>query len=130
MIGPRILDVGNCSADRASLRRTLQQQWDVELVSVDDGAAAIRELIAGPFQLVMINRLLDCDGSEGLNVLRAIKSDPRLASIPAMLITNYAEHQKLAIAEGAIAGFGKRELGTTELRTKIRHIIEANGVKP
>jgi two-component system chemotaxis response regulator CheY len=62
-----------------------------------------------PFDLVLINRKLDQDYSDGINVLRMIKADYDLANTPVMLITNHADHQQAAVTEGAEYGFGKLE---------------------
>ena len=49
-------------------------------------------------------------------VLEAIKSDPHLAEVPVMLVTNYPEHQALAVAAGAVPGFGKNALNSPQTR--------------
>jgi hypothetical protein len=45
-----------------------------------------------------------------LDIIKQIKADARLKSVPCMLITNYADQQKAAVAVGAEYGFGKKEL--------------------
>ena len=45
-------------------------------------------LRAGEFDLVLVNRVLDADGSSGLDLIRAIKADPDLANVPVMLVSN------------------------------------------
>jgi two-component system chemotaxis response regulator CheY len=57
--------------------------------------------------LVLINRKLDQDYSDGTEILKKIKANPDFAAIPVMIITNYPEHQELAVAMGAEYGFGK-----------------------
>jgi CheY-like chemotaxis protein len=74
--------------------------------------------------LVTVNRKLDCDYSDGVEVIRQIKADPELAAAPVMLITNYPEHQEAAIAIGAIRGFGKLELGKPETLQRLQPILE------
>ncbi len=59
---------------------------------------------------MLVNRLLDADGSDGLEVIRAMQADPALRSIPVMLVTNYPEYQGQAMAAGAVPGFGKAAL--------------------
>ncbi|MEO2046576.1 MAG: hypothetical protein ABGX16_08370 [Pirellulales bacterium] len=68
----------------------------------------------------MVNRKLDRDQSEGIEVLKQIKEDPELADVPVMLITNYAEHQEAATAAGAVRGFGKLELEQEETLKRLR----------
>lgn len=107
----RVLDVGNCDQDHGSIQNLIQRHFAAEVVRVhgpDDALAALR---AGPFELVVVNRKLDRDGSDGLALIRQIKADEQLRATPVMLITNYAEYQAQAVAAGAESGFGKSELG-------------------
>lgn len=60
--------------------------------------------------LVTVNRKLDRDYSDGLDVIKKIKSDPEVGSVPVMLVTNYDEHQQEAMDAGAVMGFGKLAL--------------------
>ncbi len=72
----------------------------------------------------MVNRKLDIDYTDGLEIIRQIKADPQLAAVPCMLVTNYAEHQQAAVAAGAEPGFGKLELGSPETRAKLARFLE------
>lgn len=105
----RVLDVGNCVPDHAAMRRLLEGRYHAEVHqahAADDTLAALR---SQPFDLVLINRKLDIDYSDGIEILRQIKSDEQLRQVPVMLITNYPEHQEEAVQLGAEYGFGKLE---------------------
>ena len=65
----RVLDVGQCGPDHATIRTYLTRNFDCEVVQVDDAAGALSELKSGPFDLVLVNRKLDCDYSDGLEVI-------------------------------------------------------------
>lgn len=106
----RVLDVGQCVPDHAAIRRLLETSFHAvveQTHALDDTLARLRET---PFDLVLVNRKIDIDYSDGLDILKAIKADPQLAEIPVMLVTNYPEHQQTAIAAGAEPGFGKDSL--------------------
>ena len=106
----RVLDVGNCVPDHAALRRMLEGRYQAEVHqthAADDTLAALR---AQSFDLVLINRKLDIDYSDGIEILRQIKEDEQLKQVPVMLVTNYPEHQEEAVRLGADYGFGKLEL--------------------
>jgi two-component system chemotaxis response regulator CheY len=75
------------------------------------------------FDLVLVNRKLDVDYSDGLEVIRQIKSDPAIADVPVMLVTNYPEHQDAAVAAGAVRGFGKLEFEKPETRERIAAVL-------
>src|SRR5215213_2521454 len=119
----RVLDVGQCGPDHSSIRSYLTRNFHCEVVQVDDAAGALGEMRAGHFDLVLVNRKLDCDYSDGVEVIRQIKADPELAEIPVMLITNYAEHQEAAMAIGAVRGFGKLEYGKPETLERLQSIL-------
>jgi CheY-like chemotaxis protein len=44
-------------------------------------------------------------------VVKKIKADQEVGQIPVMLVTNYEEHQQVAIEAGCVRGFGKLALG-------------------
>lgn len=73
--------------------------------------------------LVLVNRKLDEDYSDGIEIIKAIKADSALATIPVMLITNYEEHQEQAISIGALRGFGKLSMKAPETLQRIESAL-------
>ncbi len=122
----RVLDIGQCGPDHATIRNYLTHNFDCEVVQVDDAAGALAELQAGHFDLALVNRKLDCDYSDGIEVIRALKANPDTISLPIMLVTNYPEHQQAAVAVGAIPGFGKLEFQKPETRAKLAELLETS----
>jgi CheY-like chemotaxis protein len=120
----RVLDVGNCGPDHAAIRNYLTRNFDVDIVQVDDAASATAQLHAGSFDLVLVNRKLDIDYSDGMDVIRALKADSKTSHVPVMLITNYPDHQDAAVEIGAARGFGKLEFGKPETRERLAAILE------
>ena len=107
----RVLDVGNCVPDHAAVRRLVESNFDAEVSQshqLRDTLAALRK---ERFDLVIVNRKLDHDYSDGLEIIRKIKADPELRQVPAIMLSNYPEYQKEAIEAGAEMGFGKQEYG-------------------
>jgi|SRR3569623_216332 len=121
----RVLDVGQCVPDHAAIRRLVQGVFGAEVVQADHLGDALEALRKQTFDLVLINRKLDIDYSDGMEVLRAIKAEPDFAAVPIMLVTNYPEHQQAAIAAGAEAGFGKADLSLPATREKLARFLEA-----
>lgn len=119
----RVLDVGNCVPDHAAIRHLLESGFQAEVVQAHGPDDTLRALAGQHFDLVLVNRKLDQDYSDGLAIIEQIKLDPALAKIPCMLITNYPEHQDAAVAAGAERGFGKKELRTPETHQKIARIL-------
>ncbi len=110
-----VIDCGNCGPDYNSIRKLVQSQFDAVVLQTHAIQDTLDVLAQRPVDLITVNRKLDRDYSDGMEVIRAIKADPRYAEIPVMLITNYEEHQQEAIAAGAVRGFGK--LSITEPAT-------------
>ena len=112
----RVLDVGNCDMDSGHLRALIEETFDAAVVRCHTADEALAELRRAPADLVLVNRQLDRDLTEGIELIRQIKADSRLRSTPCMLITNFPEHQAAAVAAGGEPGFGKRDLGQTKTR--------------
>jgi two-component system chemotaxis response regulator CheY len=111
IMSKRVLSVGQCMPDQSSINRLIRTHFDAEVVAADLPADALARLRSGAFDLVLINRKLDADYSDGIEILKSIKADPQLKSVPVMLVTNYPEHHEAAVAAGGEYGFGKQELG-------------------
>ena len=118
-----VLDVGQCGADHGAIRHLIAGQFDADVTAADDPQDALAQLRAGSFDLVLVNRKLDADGSDGLELIRRIKADAPLASVPVMLVTNYAEYQEQAIAAGAETGFGKAQLDAPHTRALLAEFL-------
>lgn len=118
----RVLDVGNCQPDHAAIKGLLAR-FDCDIVQAHEASDALKALRAAPFDLVLVNRKLDIDYSDGIEVIRQIKADPQVGQTPVMLITNYAEHQDAAQQLGALRGFGKLEYGKPETTQKLEAVF-------
>lgn len=105
----RVLNVGQCAMDHGAIRRLIERSFGAEVVPAHSRDEALRQLRASAFDLVLVNRKLDADYSDGLEVLQAIKADAQLRELPVMLVSNYADAQAQAMAAGAVAGFGKSQ---------------------
>ena len=119
----RVLDVGNCVPDHAAIRRLLENTFHAEVVQAHDCSGALSALRKEPFDLVLVNRKLDADYSDGLDIIKQIKSDPQLAPLPCMLITNYPDQQEIAVQAGAVPGFGKKELSTPQTKARLAQFL-------
>ncbi len=121
----RVLDVGNCSPDHHAIRQMLLSTVpEVEVLQSHGPDDTLHMLRESSFDLVLINRKLDQDYSDGTEILKRIKAEPQLVDIPVMLVTNYEEHQADAIALGAIRGFGKLELNAKETHQRVAEALK------
>jgi len=121
MAGKRVLDIGNCGPDHHSLTMMVTRNFD-DNIAVDQAHQAVDALTLlkqHEYALVIVNRLLDCDGTEGMDVVRQVKAEQ--PDLPVMLVTNFEEHQRAAVEAGCETGYGKNDLfspGTVELFRK------------
>lgn len=120
-----VLDVGNCAPDFASMRNLIESNYDARLEQAHGPDDTLERLRRGGVDLVLINRKLDRDYSDGIEIIKQIKADERLAGIPVMLITNYADQQDAAEKLGACRGFGKLEYAKAATRDKLSRILES-----
>ncbi len=122
----RVLQVGNCRIDQEEVRGLIERELGAEVVSaraVHDALAMLRQ---GRFDLVLVNRKLrGKDASEGIELIRQIKSDPSLKAIPCMLLSDYPEAQQAAEALGAEPGFGKGDLHASATHERLRPLLDA-----
>lgn len=118
-----VLSIGQCRPDSAAIAHYLKSNFSVSILTADLADQAMKVLKENAVHLVLINRVLDADGSDGMAILNAIRQNPDYASIPVMLVTNYPDWQQKAIAAGAILGFGKAELNRPETRTRLAAVL-------
>lgn len=119
----RVLSVGQCVPDHSGISRFLRAQFGAQVEGVDTGPEALQKLRGERYDLVLINRKLDIDYSDGLPILETIKADPELAETPVMLVSNYADAQQQAVAAGAEYGFGKSEYGKPEVVERLNRFL-------
>ena len=118
----RVLSIGQCGVDHPAISRFLADQFAAVTQDADSLDEALTLLGEAPFDLVLVNRVLDATGDDGLEVIRQLKADPSRATTPVMLVSNYPDFQAKATALGATPGFGKQSLrsaATRELLAKI-----------
>jgi two-component system chemotaxis response regulator CheY len=121
----RVLSVGQCGADHAAIARTIQRHFDAEVVSAETAEEALAELRKGMFAVVLVNRILEADGSSGVDVVKRLKMEECLHDVPVMLISNYEDSQREAIQAGAVPGFGKAALKQPHTIARLAAFLQA-----
>ena len=119
----KVLDVGNCSPDHAAICKLLTTNFDAQVLKANNAFETFKILSSEPIQLVLVNRKLDEDYSDGIEIIKQMKADSKLAAIPVMLVTNYEEHQLQAMELGAMRGFGKLSLNSVDTSDRLRQIL-------
>lgn len=119
----RVLSVGQCGYDHGRIARHFRAAFHAEVRGASTFDEALAALQSDTYDLVLVNRVQDLDGKPGLELIRALKADPELASVPVMLVSNYPDAQADAQALGALPGFGKSELESTSTGERLRAIL-------
>ncbi len=119
-----VLDVGNCNPDHAAIQKMLTSHYDVVVLRTDQLSDTVQLLSHQKVDLIVINRKLDIDYTDGVEILRHLKQQADIKSIPTMIITNYSEQQLTAVAEGAEYGFGKLQYSEPATHERLSRFLE------
>ena len=119
----KVLDVGQCNADNSRISQLLQKHFDAQVDRSHSLDEAVKAATSTAYDLILINRLLDANGSAGMDVLASLKSNPASTDIPVMIVSNYQEAQDQAVQNGAVAGFGKAALDSTDTLEKLSQYL-------
>ena len=116
-----VLSVGQCGFDDSRLGRALAVEADAHMSRAGTAAEAKRMIGEQKYDLVLINRVIDGDGSSGVDLVAELAKTPGAPC--SMLISDYADAQASAVANGAKPGFGKSALGTPEVGQLLRQAL-------
>ena len=122
--------VGHCGPDSSFLRIAVSRaERDIQVLSVDDDSDLKRVLDDG-VDLLLLNRQLDYgfDEDEGVALIRKLRS--AYPNVKTMLVSNYPEAQAAAVAEGALPGFGKRDMSSPRVAEMLRDALKSAQPSP
>jgi len=105
----RILIVDDDPANLQLLGAALREHYDV--VVAKSGEQALKRLEQGPVDLVLLDVVMP--GTDGYEVLRSMKADPKHLHIPVIFITGMSEAQDEARG---------RDLGAADYISKPLHL--------
>jgi hypothetical protein len=128
----KIALVGHCGPDSSYLRMTVMKAAgkDAQILMADDDSELKSALEQG-VDLILFNRELGYGFADkmGVDAIKRLKT--AYPNIKSMLVSNYADAQAAAVANGAAPGFGKREIGSPRVLEVIRDAlgtsVEAQG---
>lgn len=122
-----VLSVGQCQYDHGRISRELAAAFDVRVDGVDTASQALAAAASQRYDLILINRVLDVDGSSGLELLRQLRELSEGASAAVMLVSNYPDAHDSAVALGGVRGFGKADLGMNVVRECVQPYLGDGG---
>lgn len=121
--GMRILVVDDFSTMRRIIKNLLRDIGFVNTSETGDGLTALPMLKDGDFDLLITD--WNMPGMTGLELLRAIRAEPKLASLPVLMVT--AEAKRDQIIEAAQAGVNSyivKPFTAQTLKEKLERIFE------
>jgi two-component system chemotaxis response regulator CheY len=119
----KIALVGHCGPDSSFLRIAVSKaERDATVLMIDDDSDLKRALDDG-VDLLLLNRQLDYGFNEREGVALIRKFRANYPGVKTMLVSNYPDAQAAAVAEGALPGFGKREIGTPRVNDLLRNAL-------
>ena len=119
----KILIVDDFSTMRRIIKNLLRDLGFNNTTEADDGATAWPVLQAGDFEFLVTD--WNMPEMDGLSLLKAVRGDERLASLPVLLVT--AEAKKEQIVEAAkcgVNGYIVKPFTANTLKEKIDKIFE------
>ena len=125
-----LLDCGNCGPDFNTIRQMVTSNFSASVIQSHSAQDTLEILRNRKIDLVTVNRKLDRDYTDGMEVIKTIKADPQVGSVPVMLVTNYEEHQQTAIEAGCVLGFGKLAVNEPETREALEPYLGAKKEQP
>lgn len=105
--------------------RLTQDGFDVE--SAADGIEALALVRDRSFDLILLDLIMPRMG--GIQVLEAVKLDPRTQSIPVVVLTNLGEEETIdrAVSLGAVDYLIKNETRPMDVSDKVKLVLGAFG---
>jgi two-component system, chemotaxis family, chemotaxis protein CheY len=119
----KILIVDDFSTMRRIIKNLLRDLGFTNTDDADDGTTALPMLKTGNFDFLVTD--WNMPGMQGIDLLKAVRQDPELSSLPVMMVT--AESKKDQIIEAAQAGVNGyivKPFTAQTLKEKIEKIFE------
>lgn len=119
----KILIVDDFSTMRRIIKNLLRDLGYNNTSEADDGLTALPMLQTGNYDLLITD--WNMPGMQGIDLLRAVRADPRLSTLPVMMVT--AEQKREQIIEAAKAGVNGyivKPFTAQTLKEKLEKIFE------
>jgi len=103
----KVILVGNCELDGPQMKSVIENNYDAEVRDVKTMDEAEMIIDNEDLDLILVNRVGDKDGRNGLELVDKVINNDR---VPIILITNYQDKMEEAVLHGAMDGFGKEDI--------------------
>jgi two-component system chemotaxis response regulator CheY len=122
----KILVVDDFSTMRRIIKNLLRDLGFTNVDEADDGSTALPKLKAGGFDFLITDWNMPI--MEGIQLLKEVRSDPKLASLPVLMVTAEARREQIVMAaEAGVNGYIVKPFTAQTLDQKIAKIFERIG---
>jgi two-component system chemotaxis response regulator CheY len=122
----KILVVDDFSTMRRIIKNLLKDLGFANIQEADDGNTALPMLQQGDFDFVVTD--WNMPGMQGIDLLRAIRADERLKSIPVLMVTAEAKKEQIiAAAQAGVNGYVIKPFTAATLKEKLAKIFQRLG---
>ena len=119
----RILIVDDFSTMRRIVKNLLNDLGYSNTAEADDGHTALAALRAAPFDFVVTD--WNMPGMTGIDLLRAIRADDRLKTLPVLMVTAEAKREQIIeAAQNGVNGYIIKPFTAQTLEEKLGKIFE------
>lgn len=119
----KILIVDDFSTMRRIIKNLLRDLGFNNTAEADDGLTALPMLQNGNFDFLVTD--WNMPGMTGIDLLKAIRSDERLAHLPILMVTAEAKREQIiAAAQAGVNGYVVKPFTAQVLKEKIEKIFE------
>jgi two-component system chemotaxis response regulator CheY len=123
MSDPRFLIVDDFSTMRRIVRNLLKEIGYNNAEEAEDGAIALNMLRASKFDFVVSD--INMPNMNGFELLKNIKADDNLKSVPVLMVTAEAKKEDIvAAAQGGAAGYIVKPFTKATLEEKVQKILQ------
>ena len=123
----KILVVDDFSTMRRIVRNLLKELGYTNVDEAEDGVAALQKLKGGNFQFVVTD--WNMPNMTGIELLRAIRADVALKSLPVLMITAEAKKENIIeAAQSGASGYIVKPFTAATLEEKLNKIFEKYGM--
>ncbi|RCU44554.1 MULTISPECIES: chemotaxis response regulator CheY [Corallincola] len=122
----KILIVDDFSTMRRIIKNLLRDLGFNNTHEADDGNTALPMLQGGDFDFVVTD--WNMPGMQGIDLLRAIRADDKLKSLPVLMVTAEAKKEQIiAAAQAGVNGYIVKPFTAATLKEKLDKVFERLG---
>ena len=118
----KILIVDDFSTMRRIIKNCLQEIGYTDVTEADDGNTALPLLKGGAFDFLITD--WNMPGMPGLELLKIVRSDAKLAKLPVLMLTAEAKREQIIeAAQAGVSGYVIKPFTAVTLKDKIDKIL-------